>query len=49
MHVLGVNVLPVPVIFLVIGHFLLVMGGGGGDSDSDYNNSVIFSSWVLTY
>jgi hypothetical protein len=43
--VCGVIVLPVPVIFLVIGHFLLVIGGGGGeggggddDDDDDYDD-----------
>lgn len=52
MPVFGVIVLPVPAIFLVIGHFILVIGdggGGGGDeSDSDYNNSFKFSNCLLT-
>jgi hypothetical protein len=48
--VFSVIVLPVLVIFLVIGHFLLVISGGGDDddddddSDSDYNNLVKFSN-----
>jgi len=51
MPVFGVIVLPVPGIFLVIGHFLLVIGGGGGDdddSDSDCNNSFKSSNCLLT-
>jgi len=41
----SVIVLPVPVIFLVIGHFLLVIGGGGGGGD--YNNLVKFSNFFF--